>query len=87
MVYIMAKEYTGMVAAPTEYYFNVIITGYSDNALDLKPLQIAYAECLEEIRLIELIVERFITFITKKENYIILEIMKYCIYMDSVLMD
>lgn len=50
MVYIMAKEYTNMVAAPTEYYFNVIVTGYSDNALDLKPLQIAYEECLEELK-------------------------------------
>ena len=52
MVYIMAKEYTNMVATPTEYYFNVIVRGYSDNDLDLKPLQIAYEECLEEIRLI-----------------------------------
>lgn len=50
MVYIMAKEYTDMVAVPTEYYFNVIVTGYSDNDLDLKPLQIAYEECLEEIK-------------------------------------
>ena len=50
MVYIMAKEYTDMVAAPTEYYFNVIVRGYSDNALDLKPLQIAYKECLEELK-------------------------------------
>lgn len=50
MVYIMAKQYTDMVAAPTEYYFNVIVRGYSDNALDLKPLQIAYEECLEELK-------------------------------------
>ena len=49
MVYIMAKQYTDMVAAPTEYYFNVIVRGYSDNALDLKPLQIAYEECISEI--------------------------------------
>lgn len=50
MVYIMAKEYTNMVAAPTEYYFNVIARGYSDNGVDLKPLQIAYSECLSELR-------------------------------------
>lgn len=50
MVYIMASEYTNMVAAPTEYYFNVIARGYSDNEVDLKPLQIAYSECLSELR-------------------------------------
>jgi len=50
MVYIMAGEYTNMVAAPTEYYFNVIAKGYSDNGIDLKPLQIAYSECLSELR-------------------------------------
>lgn len=50
MVYIMAKEYTDMVAAPTEYYLNVIVRGYSDNNLDLKPVQIAYEECLEELK-------------------------------------
>lgn len=50
MVYIMAKEYENMVAAPTEYYFNVIARGYSDNGIDLKPLQIAYSECLSELR-------------------------------------
>ena len=49
MVYIMAKQYTHMVAAPTEYYFNVISRGYSDNDIDLKPLQIAYSECLSEL--------------------------------------
>ncbi|WP_341478113.1 gamma-glutamylcyclotransferase family protein [Clostridium chromiireducens] len=50
MVYVMSKEYTDMVAAPTEYYFNVIARGYSDNRIDLKPLQIAYSECLSELR-------------------------------------
>ncbi len=50
MVYIMASEYTNMVAAPTEYYFNVIARGYSNNGIDLKPLQIAYSECLSELR-------------------------------------
>ena len=50
MVYIMVKEYINMVAAPTEYYFNVIARGYSDNGIDLKPLQIAYSECLSELR-------------------------------------
>lgn len=50
MVYIMANEYTDMAAAPTEYYFNVIARGYADNGIDLKPLQIAYSECLSEIR-------------------------------------
>ncbi|WP_367662917.1 gamma-glutamylcyclotransferase family protein [Clostridium sp.] len=49
MVYIMAKQYTHMVAAPTEYYFNVISRGYSDNDIELKPLQIAYSECLSEL--------------------------------------
>jgi len=50
MVYIMTDEYTDIVAAPTEYYFNVIARGYSDNGIDLKPLQIAYSECLSELR-------------------------------------
>lgn len=50
MVYIMAKEYTNMVAAPMEYYFNVIARGYSDNGVDLKPLQTAYSECLSELK-------------------------------------
>lgn len=49
MVYVMSKEYTDMVAAPTEYYFNVIARGYSDNGIDLKPLQIAYSECLSQL--------------------------------------
>ena len=50
MAYIMASEYTDMVEAPTEYYFNVIARGYSDNGIDLKPLQISYSECLSELR-------------------------------------
>lgn len=51
MVYIMSSEYTDMAASPTEYYFNVIARGYSDNGIDLRPLQIAYSECLAELRL------------------------------------
>lgn len=50
MVYIMAREYTDMISPPTEYYFNVITRGYSDNGIDLKPLQIAHSECLSELR-------------------------------------
>lgn len=50
MVYIMSNEYKDMVAVPTEYYFRVIVKGYSDNGIDLKPLQIAYSECLSELR-------------------------------------
>lgn len=50
MVYIMDKQYTNMVAAPTEYYFNVIARGYADNKVDLKPLQIVYSECLSELK-------------------------------------
>lgn len=50
MVYIMAPEYTDMVSAPTEYYFNVIARGYSDNNIDVRSLQIAYSECLAELR-------------------------------------
>lgn len=50
MVYVMASEYTNMVAAPTEYYFNIISRGYSDNDINLKSLQIAYSECLSELR-------------------------------------
>lgn len=50
MVYIMTSEYTNMAAAPTKYYFNVIARGYSDNEVDLKPLQIAYSECLCELK-------------------------------------
>jgi len=50
MVYIMADKYTDKPAAPTEYYFNVIARGYSDNGINLRPLQIAYSECLSELR-------------------------------------
>ncbi|MBW9171200.1 gamma-glutamylcyclotransferase [Clostridium estertheticum] len=50
MVYIMVSEYTNVVAQPTEYYFGVIARGYSDNRIDLKSLQIAYSECLSELR-------------------------------------
>ncbi|WP_411679863.1 gamma-glutamylcyclotransferase family protein [Clostridium thailandense] len=50
MIYVMAKEYENMVAAPTEYYFNAIARGYSDNRINLKALQIAYSECLSELR-------------------------------------
>ncbi|BDR76160.1 gamma-glutamylcyclotransferase family protein [Clostridium tetani] len=50
MVYIMTSEYTNMAVAPTEYYFNLIARGYSDNEVDLKPLQIAYSECLSELK-------------------------------------
>lgn len=50
MVYIMIREYTDMVAPPTEYYFNVIARGYFDNGIDLESLQIAYSECLSELR-------------------------------------
>ncbi|KZL93960.1 gamma-glutamylcyclotransferase family protein [Clostridium magnum] len=50
MIYVMAKEYENMAAAPTEYYFNVIARGYSDNRINLKALQIAYSECLSELR-------------------------------------
>jgi gamma-glutamylcyclotransferase (GGCT)/AIG2-like uncharacterized protein YtfP len=49
MFYVMADEYTNMVASPTEYYFNVIAKGYVDNGIELKPLQIAYSECLSEL--------------------------------------
>ncbi|PRR84539.1 gamma-glutamylcyclotransferase family protein [Clostridium vincentii] len=50
LVYIMVRKYRDMVAPPTEYYFNAIARGYSDNGVDLKPLQIAYSECLSELR-------------------------------------
>ncbi|WP_338433261.1 gamma-glutamylcyclotransferase family protein [Clostridium tyrobutyricum] len=49
MIYVMTKEYENMAAAPTEYYFNVIARGYSDNRINLKVLQIAYSECLTEL--------------------------------------
>lgn len=50
MVYNMTTKYTNMVAAPIDYYFSVIAIGYADNGIDLKPLQIAYSECLSELR-------------------------------------
>lgn len=50
MVYIMAKEYTDMVAAPTEYYFNVIIRGYLNNSIITLPLEIAYSECVLNLK-------------------------------------
>lgn len=50
MVYVMTSEYTNMAAAPTEYYFNVIARGYCDNRIDLKSLQVAYSECLSELK-------------------------------------
>jgi hypothetical protein len=49
MVYIMAEEFANIPAEPTEYYFNVIARGYIDNNINIKPLQIAYSECLSEI--------------------------------------
>ena len=49
MVYMMNSEYINIVAQPTEYYFNVIARGYSDNKINIKPLQIAYSECLHEL--------------------------------------
>jgi gamma-glutamylcyclotransferase (GGCT)/AIG2-like uncharacterized protein YtfP len=50
MVYIMTGKYRNMTAVPTEHYFNVILRGYSDNEIDLKPLQLAYSECSTEIK-------------------------------------
>lgn len=50
MVYIMAKEYTDMIAVPTEYYFNVIFKGYEDNEIEIEPLEVAYEQCLKEIK-------------------------------------
>lgn len=50
MVYVMASEYTHMVAPPIEYYFNIIARGYFDNRLNLKPLKMAYSECLSELK-------------------------------------
>ncbi|CAB1253321.1 conserved hypothetical protein [Clostridiaceae bacterium BL-3] len=50
MFYVMADEYADVPAAPTEYYFGVIARGYSDNKIDLKTLEIAYSECLSELR-------------------------------------
>jgi len=50
MVYVMTKQYNRLAAPPTEYYFNVIARGYSDNRINLKDLQIAYSECLSELR-------------------------------------
>lgn len=48
MLYVMTEELANIPAEPTEYYFNVIARGYTDNRLNLKPLQIAYNECLNE---------------------------------------
>ncbi|WP_052263132.1 gamma-glutamylcyclotransferase family protein [Clostridium tyrobutyricum] len=50
MFYVMADKYADVPAAPTEYYFGVIARGYSDNKIDLKTLEIAYSECLSELR-------------------------------------
>ena len=50
MVYVMAEEFADAPAKPTEYYFNVIARGYTNNNLNLKPLQIAYSECLHEVK-------------------------------------
>lgn len=50
MVYIMVSEYRNIVAAPTEYYFDIIVRGYFDNGVNLKPLNTAYSECLSELR-------------------------------------
>lgn len=50
MVYIMTSEYTDMPAVPTDYYFSVISKGYTENGIDLEPLEKAYSECLAEIQ-------------------------------------
>ncbi|MBP3887586.1 MAG: gamma-glutamylcyclotransferase [Cellulosilyticum sp.] len=49
MAYIMTDDYTNMPAKPTEYYYQVIATGYVDNELDIKPLEVALSECLNEV--------------------------------------
>lgn len=50
LFYIMSKEYTDLVAAPTSYYFNAIAKGYAANGIDLRTLQIAYSECLTQLK-------------------------------------
>lgn len=49
MLYIMIDKYKDEPAPPTEYYFNIIARGYTDNNINLRTLQIAYSECLLEL--------------------------------------
>ena len=51
MAYVMADKYENLPAKPSDYYFDVIRKGYADNKINLKPLQVAYSECLAELRL------------------------------------
>lgn len=50
MFYIMREEYEKMPAAPSERYFNIIAKGYMDNDIKLKTLQLAYTNCLLEVK-------------------------------------
>lgn len=52
MAYVMADKYESFPAIPTDYYYDVIKTGYADNKINLKPLQVAYSECLSKLRLV-----------------------------------
>lgn len=50
MLYVMTKRYKDLVAQPSEYYFNVIKEGYLDNEIDTTALEIAYSECLQDLK-------------------------------------
>lgn len=49
MAYIMTEDYGNIPAKPIDYYYQVIAQGYAHNKLDIKPLEIAFRECLEEM--------------------------------------
>lgn len=49
MVYVMTADYTNMPATPASCYYQVIAQGYNDNELDIKLLETALSECLEEV--------------------------------------
>lgn len=38
MLYVMAKQYEGMPALPSEHYFEIIRQGYKDNNIETVPL-------------------------------------------------
>jgi len=49
MLYVMAKQYEGMPAMPSEHYFEIIRQGYQDNEIDTAPLVEAFKTTQVEI--------------------------------------
>ncbi len=49
MVYVMSKDYESIPAKPSQYYFDIIWHGYTDNKISKKTLREALSENLREV--------------------------------------